>query len=544
MLRLAKVFSDGMVLQQKKEIQIWGESEPNKSITVEIQGQTENCVADEFGTFHLTVAPLQASVQEKLRVTDGEMEIICQDVSVGEVFLAGGQSNMEFPLRYEKFSKEALKTRDDQLRFFDMPKKYYEEQDTDFDYHAVGRWRKAISEEDLGYFSAIGFYFAQEIREKLQVPVGIIGCNWGGTRSCAWMSEDTVKKVGFPWEEEWQKAIAGRDMAAFWASQKNDPQADNGNPCMSIFDQIVLPGTPSLEEIGKAMMDMSQQMMENITDPITETQRQEFGSNDDGMSQQERMSKMMEAYRKEYLDAKIKPGILYENMVKKIAPFSIRGVLWYQGESEDVPGLQSLYTSMLKGLITDWRSLWQDDELPFIQVQLPGWESWMMQCNLDYATIRKCQEEVTKEMPGVYMASISDVGEQKDIHPKDKKTVGHRMALLARHYLYGEDILCEAPRPKFVKRQKNVITITMENVGKGLQILGDRLEGMDLLQGEREISFESSVEGDQLILAMEESEETSIRIRFARKAWYQVNLVNEAGIPAIPFELRCPAIRR
>lgn len=110
----------------------------------------------------------------------------------------------------------------------------------------------------------------------------------------------------------------------------------------------------------------------------------------------------MEAYRTEYVDARIMPGILYEYMVKQITPFSARGVLWYQGESDDVPGLQSLYTDMMKGLVSDWRKLWKDEALPFFEVQLPGWRDWMMQTNLDYATIRRCQEEAAKTVDGLY----------------------------------------------------------------------------------------------------------------------------------------------
>lgn len=148
-----------------------------------------------------------------------------------------------------------------------LPKKYYDAQDTDFDYSAVGHWRKADSEENLGYFSAVAFYFAKELREELHVPVGIVGCNWGGTRSCAWINGETVEKVGKPWVLEWEKAIAGRDMDVFWASRKDDlqnPLTNAGNPGISPFDAFILPGTPSLEEIGKAMMEMANATMREV----------------------------------------------------------------------------------------------------------------------------------------------------------------------------------------------------------------------------------------------------------------------------------------
>lgn len=448
---------------------------------------------------------------------------------------------MEFPLRYEMHREESLQYRDDGLRFFDTPKKYYEAQDSDFDYSAVGRWRKADSEENLGYFSAVAFYFAKEIREKEGVPVGIVGCNWGGTRSCAWMSEDTVNAVGKPWAAEWEKATCGRDMDAFWASRKYDPQANVGNPNTSTFDEIILPGTPSMAEIGAAMMEMAfSTMKEAAKDNPEQAKLLESVMDENGNMNPMAMQEMMAQYQnQDMLDARIKPGILYENMTKKIAPFTARGILWYQGESEDVGNLQGLYKDMLPGLIGDWRSLWKDENLPFIEVQLPGWREWMMQTNLDYATIRRCQEEVADSIDGVYMASISDVGEEHDIHPKDKATVGHRMALLARCHIYGEDILCEAPRPETVKREDDKIIITMKNAKDGLKILGEGLNALKLTASNANISYEASVEGANLILSLNESVEESVLIQFARDDWYVVNLVNAAGIPAIPFEVRC-----
>ena len=528
-----------MVLQREKPVHIWGQTEAGNQVKVEIQGKSAEAVADATGCFDICLEGLETSLQENLVVTGGQDRAEITDVAVGEVFIAGGQSNMEFPLRYEKHHEEALRTRDNDLRFFDTPKKYYPAQDTDFDYSAVGRWRKAESAEDLGYFSAVAFYFAKEIREKEKVPVGIVGCNWGGTRSCAWMSEETVKKVGEPWVAEWDKAIEGRDMDTFWASRKDDPQANAGNPGMSSFDRVVLPGTPSMAELGLAMQEMAQQMIKEMVKKNPEMgQMLESAKGQDGQIDPSFMQKAMEKYN-DTVDARIKPGILYEHMVKKIAPFTARGVLWYQGESDDVAGLQNLYTNMFSGLICDWRALWQDADLPFIEVQLPGWHDWMMQSNIDYATIRRCQEEVAKTVDNVYMASISDVGEEHDIHPKDKRTVGYRMALLARNFIYGEDILCQAPRPLGIKREADKITIEMEYTGDNLQIVGHTINALELRSADQVIPYNASVAGNALILSLDEPTDAPIQIRFAKDDWYRVNLVNAAGIPAIPFETRC-----
>ena len=261
-----------MVLQRQKPVYIWGESQPNQMVRAEIQGKSAEVMADETGHFCLKIEPLEASASEMLQVSDGIETMTLEDIAIGEVYIAGGQSNMEFPLRYEKYHEQVMGLDDHELRFFDVPKKFYEEQDSDFDYSAVGRWRRATSEENLGYFSAVAFYFAKEIREKVGVPVGIIGCNWGGTYSCAWMDQDTVERVGKPWMEKWEKSVEGKDMEQFWAERKADPQSDAGKPCLSPFDQVVLPRTPSMEEIGKAMMDMAQKGLESIDHPLANSQ--------------------------------------------------------------------------------------------------------------------------------------------------------------------------------------------------------------------------------------------------------------------------------
>ena len=162
-----------------------------------------------------------------------------------------------------------------------------------------------------------------------------------------------------------------------------------------------------------------------------------------------------------------------------------------------------------------------------------------MQKNLDYTAIRRCQEEVTDRMEGVYMASISDVGEEMDIHPKDKKTVGHRLALLARHYVYGEELLCEAPRPEKIRREGKQIAITFLHTGVGLKLAGECVEALSVSIDGTEIAHTAKVQGDELIIMLEKDEQKPVKVNFAQGAWYLVNLYNEADIPAVPFTLVC-----
>lgn len=145
------------------------------------------------------------------------------------------------------------------LRFYDVPEIAFEGQDTNFDYSNVGSWRKA-SGDDLLFFSVVGYYFQKELAEELSVPVGIVGCNWGGTRSGAWMKEETVRRVGKPWVELYEDSVAGLDMEKYWEEQKVNPMNNTGNPGTDPVSAILMPGTLSMEELGRIFAQMGEAM--------------------------------------------------------------------------------------------------------------------------------------------------------------------------------------------------------------------------------------------------------------------------------------------
>lgn len=506
MLQTAKIFQDGMILQREKEICVWGQSEPETTVTVELQGQKESTIAKENGEWSVWISKLKASEDEVMHISTETEHLQYKDVAVGEVWVAGGQSNMEFWMRYEKHKEEAMKELPkNRLRFYDVPEIAYDGQIEEFDYTSQAVWRKATS-EDLEYFSAVGYYFQKSIEEAQNVPVAIIGCNWGGTVSRVWMNSETVKRVGPAWMKDYEQQIAKLDMDEYWKKQHHNPMNNRGNMFADEFTEFVLPKTRSAEEMQAFFIQAENS--ENL---------------------QEYLSVMM---------PQSIPGSLYEHMVKTIAPYGIRGFLWYQGESDDdTPGMNVYYKDMLSGLISDWRRLWKDDTLPFLIVQLPGFEKWMDNNRPnEYPIIRQCQQSVVDTVENTYLCSISDAGEQLDIHPKNKKVVGERLALLARKHVYDEEILADAPRMESVTCEKNVVTITWANAGEGIKVKGDVIECLHVFAGEEEKAYTFAIEGNKLILNVEQAEEEPLQVKFARTSWYQVNLYNSAGIPAIPFE--------
>lgn len=518
MLKLPAIFQSGMIIQREKPFAVWGESAPQEEIIVQIQGNSEKSTADKNGVWSVVLPPMWAAEGETLTVIAGEEKLVYEDIAIGEVWIAAGQSNMEFHMRYEKhLQEEKEKTSSSRIRFFDVPEIAYDGQEQDFDYSRMGIWRK-LTLADMEYFSAVGYYFQRELEQELDVPLGVIGCNWGGTTAAAWMNYESVK--GTPWMEGYLKKLQNQDMEQYRAEQKNNFLNDRGNPFADAFSELMMPRTPSPEEIAEFFESAGNEMpdFENILLP------HEI------------------------------PGSLYEHMVKTIAPYSVRGVLWYQGESDDVPGCQKLYQGMLTALISDWRKLWNDNELPFLIVQLPGFEQWMAVESMDYPTIRQNQELVCKNVKQAYLCSISDAGEQMDIHPKDKRIVGHRLALLAFGHIYGRDILCDAPEVSQVRRDGKKIELIFAHAGEGLYLnqkenatdendmklqkkANVKIEALEISAGEKQLSYEATVQGAVVTLYLQEEPKEAIQIKFAQTNWYQVNLYNSSHIPAIPFAI-------
>ncbi len=498
MLKTAMIFSDKMVLQREKDIPVWGEASPRALIMVELDGTRVETTADLNGKWRAVLPPHGAGVGYTLRVVSGDAEIAFQDVCVGEVWLAGGQSNMEYYLGFEKHIDEVLTGEmNPMIRFFDYPEVSYEGQLADYNYRNEGFWR-GCTVEDLPYFSAVGYYFGENLQKSLGVPVGIIGCNWGGTPACAWMDTRYLMGTdGEVWVREYEDAVRDLDVAAYQKTFRANPGNDRTNQLHDPFGVQVMKIGLSRERQLELMKSMPE-----IPDP-------------NGPWYERR------------------PGGLYETMLKKVHPYALRGAIWYQGESDDAHPEE--YATVFSQMIRCWRDLWQE-ELPFLFVQLAPFRQWLACNGTAYPQVRASQERVSKTVPNTWMASIGDVGMEWDIHPKDKKPVGERLALLARGHVYGQDILCDAPELRSAEKVDDRIEICFSH-GEGLHIAGNVLHamvGVDSAGKEWEL-LHGEIKDGKLVL----SDCAGVKaLRFARTDYYEVNLYNAAGIPAKPFEVK------
>ena len=506
MIRLADIFTDGMTLQRQKPIRIWGHTDCPQTVCIALNGKVlvENEHIEE--DFSLSLPAQQAMSDAVLAIEGTNDRIELKNVDIGEVWIAGGQSNMEFLLRYDAEASEQIRTASDpHLRFYDVGEYTFENEKNitcKDNSNAWDRWL-SFNRETAEYFSAVGVYFARILRETYDVPVAIVGCNWGGTTASAWTEEsllenDPVLRV---YMDEYRKATENLDMDEYIQKHAEALAFLESKEMIRIMRRAMY-GNISLPEYIRAI-------------PVLM-----------------KISKAGMPIGPRYQNA---PGVLYRTMVSRIAGFSCRGVIWYQGESDDTHA--EIYDRLFSTMIRCWRNAWKE-ELPFLFVQLAPFGKWLGNTGEMYPVVRCKQEIVSKTVPGVWMASIMDAGDRKDIHPKQKRPAGERLALLARGKVYHEDILCEAPEFAEAVVQDGRLVLRFANAGEGLSIRGKRLNAFELSSKDRPLRWQkASVNGDLLIIEGKEiQKDKKLEVRYAWSSWCEANLYSSAGLCAKPFE--------
>lgn len=502
-MRVSDLFANHMVLQREIPVPVWGTGTPGELVTVTLQGQETSAQVGPDGNWSTTMQPLTASAAETMVIRGESGELILEDVAVGEVWIASGQSNMEFHMRYDKdYSSEKPVCANENIRFFDVPMISTEKGGRLFDYKKnFGFWRMA-DPEDLEWFSAVGYYFAKNLQPALDVPVGIIGVNCGGSRCACWMDEETIRECGPVWMEDYQNGLQSiPDLEKAEADYYNGGLGDHSQPFANPVSDRLMYGV-SIEEIEAAFGSMAQ-LGGMVIGPWHEW----------------------------------RPAGLYHTMLEKVIPYAVRGVLWYQGESdEDHP---EIYADMLDGMIKLWRRRW-GYRLPFIITQLAPLGEAIGAGGRVYPILRKQQQYVADHTQDVFLTATGDVGHAYDIHPKEKQPVGRRMALLARGHVYGEKLLCDAPVPDSVNRDNDRIVVHFENAEGGLVLKGEAVEAVEVfLDGNKIAASDNTLEAEKSSLLVKipgrQIADHAVEIRFAETPYFTVNLFNQSDIPVIPF---------
>lgn len=522
MLKLARIFQDYAVLQQNKPIRIFGftdQEEVKVSLTAEgkILSKTA-CGKMEGDRFLAVLPPVKACRDALLTVTAGQETETVNHIDIGEVFLAGGQSNMEFLMRYEaekeKVMEQLTAQPDPDVRYFEVPKVSYEGQLQDEDHSDEGIWRIA-DRENILYFSAVGYYFARYIKNVLNnVPVGIIGCTWGGSSAAAWLDESYMNNRIQPYYDLRHKAD-NIDLQADFARYKDSRKTERSVERRKQLDEFM---TRTLLE------PMKFQISPEMHDYFMRTKYAPFSP--------------------------FRPCGLYHTMVKTVIPYTLAGFIWYQGE-EDCITKEYDYTALQEALIQCWRDSFYE-ELPFILAQLPIFKDLGGWNGLDYVPIRRQQEEITKQMNNVYMAITADKGLPYEIHPKEKRAIGERMALLALGHIYGKNIVCDSPEVSGAQTGEGQVSITFLHADNGLKLHGpDTRYAPDLSDESLKEAFDVTVNGvslsdfevetrdnEVLVRSDKIKQGSRVKIAYGQKGVFCACLYNTEELPVRPFEIQ------
>lgn len=499
-MRLGAVFSDGLVLQREKELKIWGTGEDSCEVTVSLCGQKAAATVIN-GKWQTVLPPLPAATGCELVVSSGGESLTVRDVAIGEVWIAGGQSNMEMCMRFDA-EAEGETDADPLFRFFDVPRISYDEQEQDEDFSEFGFWR-SCSPGHTSYFSATAYYFGKMLRKTLNVPVGIVGCNYGGTSASCWVpEEDLLSDSGLKsYIDDYEAGLAELDtdraVQSFRAERRNA-----GTPRAKAFSDALWRGAATPEEYHEILNKL---MPENAPMPDVPV--------------------IGPAHPR-------RPSALYHRMLKTITPYATRGVIWYQGESDDCKA--ELYAKLFSTLIARWRADWQE-ALPFLFVQLAPFERWLHCEGSGFPAVRRQQEIVSQTVENAYMASIMDCGERTDIHPKHKRPVGERLARLALGKIYGQAAACDPPEAVSCEKQDGGVIVRFLHCGEGLEVKGETLNGLQVLGVSGEIGkYQVYVSGDKLEI---KCAEPVYEVRFACQPYVEANLYGNDGLCAKPFAL-------
>lgn len=459
---LPAIFGEAMVIQQGMPAPVWGWAEPGEKVTVTFAGQTKTATADEKGRWQVKLDALKSDAKGQNLTVAGGNNIELKDVLVGEVWICSGQSNMEWSVNNSLNPKEEIAAADyPNIRLFNVPGHTVAPAPQE---KGAGQWQ-VCSPKTIGGFSAVGYYFGRRLQKDLDVPIGLVGSNWGGTRIEPWCSLEGLESV------------------------------------------------PELKEIAAGVKERAEKSK-------TEDVKVQGGT----------------------------PSAIFNSMVNPLAPFAMRGAIWYQGESNGGEGME--YYHKKKALVEGWRKLFNPD-LAFYWVQLAdfqkpndnpaGGDGW--------ARIREAQRLAAKDIPHTGMAVITDIGAANDIHPRNKQDVGDRLARYALHQTYDKSAIVPAgPLYKSVKADGKTIRVNFDNVGGGLMV--GKKEGLKPTEEVKDGKLarfaiagedkqwkwaDAKIEGDAVVLSSPEVEKP-VAVRYAYSMNPEgANLYNKEGLPASPF---------
>lgn len=489
-MKLPAIISDNMVLQADSNVPLWGSAEPQSKIIVNCSWDGANVATDanSEGKWLLKVKTPKNGNNCSITITCGQESRTISNILIGEVWLCSGQSNMWWPVKQANDANVEIAAADyPATRFFTV-----EQQTSDTPLNdCTGKWVLCNS-ENVADFSAVGYFFGRELYKKLNRPIGLIDSSYGGTPAQAWTS----------------KAILANDERLKKYLEKDAEVQANKDKYQQQYDQA-----------------------------LTEWQRVAAVAKAAGEKEPKKPAMPRELFQKN------RPSVLYNAMIHPLMPFTIKGVIWYQGESN---AGDTLYKDLFPAMIKNWRQDWGQGDFPFYYVQLASFGKYMKRdanripdmtiiTDSNWAMIREAQFKALS-LPNTGMASAIDIGDIGNIHPGNKQDVGKRLALWALAKCYGfEEITYSGPLYKNMKIEDEKIRICFESIGSGLIAKGNEIKGFTIAGADKKFyRANAEIQGDTVLVWSPEIKKP-VSVRYGWSDWSNCNLYNKEWLPASPF---------
>ncbi len=475
-LRLPAIFGDHMVLQQKQTNPVWGWATPGERITVEINGQSHSATADPKGNWKVNLRPIPVGGPYYMNISGASTKFFFDDVMVGEVWICSGQSNMEWPVKNTNSAELAiLMAQYPNIRLITVPRVGTSEVLNDF----KGEWT-ACTPESVKDFSAIGYFFGRNLHHALDVPIGLIDNSWGGSAAEAWVNKDVMEK---------DKSY--KDLMAWWKDKEIN------------YNYIT-----ELEKWEKAVAEW-----------------------ENGTKDQRKPVKPTNL-----LTGNQRPANIYNGVLHPTIGYGIKGVIWYQGESN--AGRAYQYRDLFPMMIENWRNEWDQGDFPFYYVQLADFMAETAEPEESaWAELREAQTLTMEKLPNVGQAVIIDMGEGRDIHPRSKQTVADRLSRWALAKDYQKSILFEGPSYQSMEIQGNKIILTFKNEGQGLYAFDTQEpKGFAIAGDDKKFVWATAkiINSNQMEISSDKIE-NPVAVRYAWANNPVCNMYNRDGLPMCPF---------
>lgn len=479
-VKLPSLISDNMVLQQGVKAPIWGWAEPGEKITVTIGQQKIETTPDANGRWQVRLKPMKPGQTLDMTVA-GKNKLVVKNILVGEVWLASGQSNMNMRMSgVTNAATEIANANYPQIRQFVVQLAEGAEKPQQ---DAPGRWIVCDPKGVLLY-SGVAYFFARELHQTLKVSIGLINSSRNGSLVEAWTSMPALEKL---------------------------PEA---RPLLERYENALPSYLQVYAEYKKALADRELAMRNAKTD-----------------EEKRKLVYPQYPYGPGRWDA---PSGLYNSMIAPLIPYAIKGVIWYQGESN--ADRAYLYRSLFPAMIADWRKSWNEGEFPFYFVQIANFMGRIdVPAESDWAELREAQAMALR-IPNTGMAVAIDVGDPGSIHPTNKQAVGKRLALIALARTYGKDLVYSGPMLDSMKVQGDKARLTFKHVGGGLITANNEpLKGFAIAGEDKKFVWAQTRIEKNSVVVWSDQVAKPVAVRYAWAANPDCNLYNQAGLPASPF---------